>query len=227
MRTTNSPKKKGDSSRPTCLLTPPSAADLALYLELRQTLQQRLPKDAGSEALRSTTSEFNKQYFTVADRRPALVRRIAFSAAAAACVIVVIGLFLLPGKDRGLDQLGRTEMVNITSRGGIPIPCSSRPPSSSTTSNSTRPFPCSTRPSPPTPAASSALFYRGVTEWHMGAADQARKDLIKVYNGESLLRYEAAFYMALSFAGEKRMPPQRNGWTGFPKAPPSHPVLTS
>ena len=29
------------------------------------------------------------------------------------------------------------------------------------------------------------------------------KDLTSVYNGESLLRYEAAFYIALTYAGEK------------------------
>ena len=48
-----------------------------------------------------------------------------------------------------------------------------------------------------------ALFYRGVAGWHTGLLESARKDLEQVYNGESLLRYEAAFYMALSYATQK------------------------
>ena len=48
-----------------------------------------------------------------------------------------------------------------------------------------------------------ALFYRGVAAWHMGAVGSARQDLQHIYNSESLLRYEAAFYMALSYAAEK------------------------
>src|SRR5258708_16772454 len=48
-----------------------------------------------------------------------------------------------------------------------------------------------------------ALFYRGVAGWHTGAIEEARKDLGQVYNGESLLRYEAAFYIALSYAIQK------------------------
>jgi tetratricopeptide (TPR) repeat protein len=48
-----------------------------------------------------------------------------------------------------------------------------------------------------------ALFYRGIAGWHTGATDAARTDLQQVYNGESLLRYEAAFYMALIYASGK------------------------
>jgi hypothetical protein len=42
-----------------------------------------------------------------------------------------------------------------------------------------------------------------VAGWHTGAVDAARKDLERVYNGGSLLQYEAAFYIALSYAGQK------------------------
>jgi tetratricopeptide (TPR) repeat protein len=48
-----------------------------------------------------------------------------------------------------------------------------------------------------------ALFYRGVATWHTGAAVAALKDLEQVYKSGSLLQYEAAFYMALIYAGEK------------------------
>jgi tetratricopeptide (TPR) repeat protein len=50
----------------------------------------------------------------------------------------------------------------------------------------------------------TALFYRGVARLHADAVDQARQDLRRVYEGGSLFRYEAAFYIALSYAkGDK------------------------
>jgi hypothetical protein len=38
---------------------------------------------------------------------------------------------------------------------------------------------------------------------HTGAVDEARRDLGSVYRGGSLFTYEAAFYMALSYAQQK------------------------
>jgi hypothetical protein len=42
-----------------------------------------------------------------------------------------------------------------------------------------------------------------VADWHTGAAVAARKDLEQVFKSGSLLQYEAAFYIALIYAGEK------------------------
>jgi tetratricopeptide (TPR) repeat protein len=52
-------------------------------------------------------------------------------------------------------------------------------------------------------ANQTALFYKGVALLHTGGLEQARQDLTKVYAGVSLFRYEAAFYMALSYAQQK------------------------
>lgn len=46
----------------------------------------------------------------------------------------------------------------------------------------------------------TALFYRGVAFLHTGEVEKARGDLQRVYAGGSLFQYEAAFYMALSYA---------------------------
>jgi tetratricopeptide (TPR) repeat protein len=48
-----------------------------------------------------------------------------------------------------------------------------------------------------------ALFYRGVTRLHTHGIDAGRRDLEKVYGSESVFRYEAAFYVAVSYAQEK------------------------
>jgi hypothetical protein len=47
------------------------------------------------------------------------------------------------------------------------------------------------------------LFYRGVAEWHMGRLIASRADLERVFAGGSALQYEAAFYLALTYASQK------------------------
>ena len=50
--------------------------------------------------------------------------------------------------------------------------------------------------------------------------DAARKDLEKVYKGGSLLQYEAAFYMALSYAGQKNTPAAKEWLLKIPDGAP-------
>jgi tetratricopeptide (TPR) repeat protein len=186
------------------LSTDPSlAAELSVYLELRRTLQQRLPRDTTAEALRSTLSDLNRQFFTAPVRSLPRLRWMAASAAAA-CIIVIIGLYLLPSGNQDLiDRLGRTEMVSTTSRGANTDSVLEQAAAYFNSQQFARALPLLNRAVAADSSSQLALFYRGVSEWHVGAVDQARKDLTKVYNGESLLRYEAAFYIALTYAGGK------------------------
>jgi tetratricopeptide (TPR) repeat protein len=211
------------------LSTDPSlAAELSLYLELRRTLQQRLPHDATADALNSTLSDLNKQYFAAGpaegagqrhDGRSARVRWIAYSAAAA-CIIAVIGLFLLPSGDRGLDQLGRTEMVGTSSRGAGTDTLLQQAAVFFNSRQFDKALPLLDKAVASDTSSQLALFYRGITEWHTGSIDQARRDLTKVYNGESLLRYEAAFYISLTYAGEKKDSAAREWLDRIPEGTP-------
>jgi len=186
------------------LLTDASlAAELSLYLELRRTLQQRLPKDAGADALRSALSGLNKEYFASPVRRPSRVRWIAWSAAAA-CIIVVLGIYLLPSGDGDfIDRLGRTEMVSTESRGANADSLLQQAADYFNHQQFEKALPLLDKAVAADSSSQLAIFYRGIAEWHTGSVDRARKDLTSVYNGESLLRYEAAFYVALTYAGEK------------------------
>lgn len=186
------------------LLTDASlAAELSLYLELRRTLEHRLPKDADADALRSTLSGLNKEYFVSPVRRPSRVRWIAWSAAAA-CVIVVLGIYLLPSRNGDfIDRLGRTEMVSTESRGANADSLLQQAATFFNQQQFDKALPLLDKAVVADSSSQLAIFYRGIAEWHTGSVDRARKDLTGVYNGESLLRYEAAFYIALTYAGEK------------------------
>ena len=186
------------------LLTDASlAAELSFYLEVRRALEQRLPPDAGADALQSTLSSLNKEYFASPVRRPSRIRWIAYSAAAA-CIVVVVGIYLVSSGNRDfIDRLGRTEMVSTESRGANADSVLQQAAVFFNNQQFDKALPLLDKAVAADSSSQLALFYRGIAEWHTGSVGLARKDLTNVYNGESLLRYEAAFYLSLTYAGEK------------------------
>ncbi len=209
---------------------PSLAAELSLYRELKVTLQQRLPHDATGEALRSTLSDLNKMHFEPAAgpaqsisstqavnpahsinpvRTINPAKRISpfrwMTAAAAAACIVVATVLLWPSHNNedAFDRLGHTEMVSTTERGANADSLLQQAAPFFNRQEFAKALPLLDRAVRADSSSQLALFYRGVAGWHTGAIDAARKDLEQVYNGESLLRYEAAFYMALSYATQK------------------------
>ena len=185
---------------------PSLAAELSLYLELKATLQQRLPQDTTGEALRSTLSDLNKIYFepaaSPARRLPAF--RWMTAAAAAACIVVAtVLLWPSHNNEDAFDRLGHTEMISTTERGANADSLLQQAALFFNRQEFAKALPLLDRAVRADSSSQLALFYRGVAGWHIGAIEAARKDLQQVYNGESLLRYEAAFYMALSYATHK------------------------
>jgi hypothetical protein len=195
---------------------PSLAAEVALCGELKATLQQRLPEDDKLAALRNTMRGMNAKYFndgavspgTAADGAPRGARRIRLTRwlggmAAAASVIVAIVL-LWPSDDGNyLDRLGHTQMISTTERGSNADSLLQQAAGFFNKKEFDKALPLLDRAVKEDSSSQLALFYRGVAEWSTGATDSARKDLDRVYKGGSALQYEAAFYMALSFAGQK------------------------
>lgn len=185
---------------------PSLAAELSLYREIKVTLQQRLPQDATRAALRSTLSDLNKTHFESiarpAQRLP--IFRWMTAAAAAACILIAtVLLWPSHNNEDAFDRLGHTEMVSTTERGANTDSLLQQAAPFFNRQEFAKALPLLDRAVKADSSSQLALFYRGVAGWHTGAIEAARKDLEQVYNGESLLRYEAAFYMALSYATQK------------------------
>lgn len=197
-------------------------AELALYLEVKATLQQRLPPDERIGALRGTLSTLNKQYFKPKTpvRRIPLTRWLTGVAAAAVIAIGTI-LFWPSGNQDLIDRLGRTEMAGTTERGNNSDTLIQEAAGYFNRQEFAKALPVLDRAVKADSAGVLALFYRGLAAWHTGAVGSARKDLEQVYNGESLLRYDAAFYLALTYAAEKNNAAAL-GWLG--KIPEGTPV---
>jgi tetratricopeptide (TPR) repeat protein len=125
------------------------------------------------------------------------------TAAAAACVVVATVLLWPSHNEDAFDRLGHTEMVSTTERGANTDTLLQQAAPFFNRQEFAKALPLLDRAVRADSSSQLALFYRGVASWHTGAIEAARQDLEQVYNGESLLRYEAAFYMALSYATQK------------------------
>lgn len=183
------------------------ADEVSFYKELRSFLEQRLVPDPGADGLRNTLRDMNTKYFaggasSAGAKRIPLTRWLAGMAAAASVIIATV-LLWPSGKGDYLDRLGHTEMISTTERGANADSLLQRASVYFNQQQFDKALPLLDSAVKEDSSSQLALFYRGVASWHTGAVAAARKDLEQVYKGGSLLQYEAAFYMALSYAGEK------------------------
>ncbi|HMH22969.1 MAG TPA: hypothetical protein VK563_14380 [Puia sp.] len=216
------------------------AAEVALYHELKATLQQRLPEDDTLAALRSRMLAMNGEYFNgrgmgisqtpgvsggTGGSSPAGAKRIPLTRwlaglAAAASVLIAVVLLWTSRDGNSLDNLGRTQMISTTERGSNADSLLQEAAGYFNKQEFDKALPLLNRAVKQDSSSQLALFYRGVAEWNTGATDSARKDLTSVFEGGSALQYEAAFYIALSFARQKDRSAAREWLKKIPEGAP-------
>jgi len=203
---------------------PSLAGEVALYRELKATLSERLGADDTATALRERLSAMNKEYFpaNTGARRIPMVRWA--TGIAAAVLFIVATLLLWPSNHTSLYQrLGETQMVGLTERGDQTDTLIQKATRYFNQKEFAKALPLLDQAAKADSTNQLALFYRGVAALHVGAVASGRVDLGKVYDAGSLVRYEAAFYLALSYAEEKNKDAAM-GW--LKKIPTDAPVFT-
>ena len=183
---------------------PALAREVALYRELKATLSERLGTDDKAMTLQQRLSALNTEYFstrTGASRIP----MARWATGIAAAVLLIVATLLIWPSDKGslYRRLGNTQMVGLTERGDQTDTIMQEAASYFNRKEFAKAFPLLDRAVKADSANQLALFYRGVAGLKTGAVAAARADLGRVYDAGSLFRYEAAFYLALSFAEEK------------------------
>jgi len=205
------------------------AAGVELYRQLKQTLEQRLPADDGAAALQQTLRGMRGRHFGGAAGggasgggvdvpfpsgeepgaggkvirmkvRVDVFRKYVVGLAAAAAILFVV-VMLWPSDY--LNTYGKTQMVGTTERGEGNDSLMEQASAYFNRGDFAKAAPLLDQSFRKDSTNQTALFYRGVALLHTGGPEQARQDLAKVYAGVSLFRYEAAFYIALSYAQEK------------------------
>lgn len=179
---------------------PALAAELAGCREVIHTLQQRLPQDDTAAALRRTMQDLNRVHFTREARVVSFKRYYTGIAAAAAIIILAVALW--PRGDY-MDRWGATQMVSSSERGDNTDSLLQQASVYFNNNQFDKALPLLEKAVAADSVNTMALFYRGVTRLHTLAIDAGRRDLEKVYGSESVFRYEAAFYVAISYAQEK------------------------
>ena len=182
------------------------ATEVARYRELKAVLRERLIEDETRSALVARIARLNRQYFatssSTAVRRIPVVRWL-LPVAAAACILVAVVLLWPADYTHQLDRLGQTEMIGITERGVQTDTLLQRASVFFNRQQFDRALPLLNQAVAADSSSQLALFYRGIAAWHTGDLPLARTSLQQVYEKNSLLKNEAAFYMALIFAKEK------------------------
>ena len=132
--------------------------------------------------------------------RVEVFRKYVVGLAAAAAILFAV-VMLWPSDY--LDAYGKTQMVGTTERGEGSDSLMEQASAYFNEGHFTQALPLLDRAFQQDSSNQAALFYKGVALLHTGGLEQARQDLTKVFAGVSLFRYEAAFYMALSYAQQK------------------------
>lgn len=205
---------------------PQLAAQVGQYRELKAVLQERLPADQTRDGLAQRIAPLNREYFQPGVSKPPAgkVRRLRWLApvAAAACILVAVVL-LWPGDyDHRLDQLGQTEMIGITERG---VQTDSLLQEAAVFFNQKqfdKAQPLLNGAVVADTSSQLALFYLGIAAWHTGDLSLARSSLQQVYDRGSVLKNDAAFYMALTYAKEKNKTVALEWLRKIPEMAPEH-----
>ena len=179
---------------------PALAAELAQARDVMDTLRQRLPHDDTAAALRGTLQQLNREHFKPAAKIVSFKRYYAGIAAVAA--IAILAVVLWPRGD-DMDRWGNTQMLTSSERGDNADTILQQAAVYFNNNQFDKALPLLQKAVAGDSSSSMALFYRGVAQLHTHAVDAGRQDLERVYAGESVFRYEAAFYIALSYVQQK------------------------
>jgi tetratricopeptide (TPR) repeat protein len=186
--------------------------EVELYKEVNDSLQVRLHPDEGEQGLRKTLEQMQGQFFSKqtdsSDRKAKVVsinQPKRWLAIAASVVLLISAglLFWAPWKKDLYNQYAYTDMPAVSERGE---------PADSLLKLATIKF-NDKRFSESVPLFESIIrvdsanayvrYYYAIALLHTGKTEQARNELNQLYNGESTFKYDAAFYIALSYLREK------------------------
>lgn len=180
-----------------------------LTREVNETLRMKLYPDENELALRKTFAAIRPAYFSTGDQQhqsKAKVihfRRTMWIAVAAAVIVIVFLTVWSPWQKDLYHQYASIEMPGVAERG---VAADSLLKQANTKFNEKKfaeSLPMFEAILKDDPKNSFVHFYYAIALLENDQIDKSRNELMQLYNGASILRYDAAFYMALSYLKEK------------------------
>jgi tetratricopeptide (TPR) repeat protein len=181
---------------------------LDLYREVHSSLKQHFHKDEQDQQLHLTLQNMQKEFFP-ASSTPAKVvsinRTLRYAIGIAA--IFIVTLFLWRPWQPGLfTKYADTQMVNQSERGENTDTLLQQAAIAFNKKEYSTASGLLERILQQKPDDSYAGFYYGVTLLQTNKRDSARSYFTKLFAGESVFKYEAAFYQALTYLDEGNKP---------------------
>ncbi|SHM68944.1 hypothetical protein SAMN05444266_1106 [Chitinophaga jiangningensis] len=177
---------------------PALAAALRHYREVKAILAQRLPPDAQLDALKATLKQQRSRYFNTPSKVVSIRKYLIGAAAAAAILIAVLVIRHSPEKDF-LQQYSTTMEVSAE-RGNNNDTLLLRAASLFNHKAYTQAVSLLDSCLQTDSTNAQALYYRGLAGIYTTSPAQGIADLEKTFAGESVFKYDAAFYLAVHYA---------------------------
>ena len=184
--------------------------EVRLFREVNETLKMKLYPDENETALKNTMEQMRGTYFSgenIVEKPTAKIipfRRTRWLAAAAAVLIMVVTLTVWQPWQKDLyQQYASIEMPASAERGGP----------ADVQLKQAREYFNNKKFASSIPLFKAILkddlqntyveYYYAIALLQNGEIENSRKELTALYNGTSLFRYDAAFYIALCYLKEK------------------------
>ena len=174
-----------------------------LYKDINDTLKMKMHPDDNERALRNTLKGMVDEYFHSKAKVVPLMRA-RWLAAAAAVLIVAVTLTIWSRERKDLyRQYADIQMPAVAER-GIPVDSLLKRSTEYFNNKSySESLPLFEAILKDDPQNSFVHYYYAIALLENGKIEKSRAELVHLYNGNSLFRYDAAFYMALSYLKEK------------------------
>ncbi|PSL47180.1 hypothetical protein CLV51_10225 [Chitinophaga niastensis] len=192
------------------------SAAVAQYRALRSTLSARLQPDEQVKLLKTKLEELRPKHFGKEPAKVVSMKKYFIAAGAAAAVLAGVLLFRYSHDTDYMGSYGNIEMQVSAERGNN---ADSLLQSAALYFNEkayTKVIPLLDAYLKTDSSSQTALYYRGVAATHTNAVAAGLVDLEKVYDGESVFKYDAAFYIALYYAQQQK---HKEAFTWLEKIP--------
>jgi tetratricopeptide (TPR) repeat protein len=183
--------------------------EVELTRDVNETLARKLHPDESEIALRKTMSDITPAYFSGQGQRSAPktkfipFRRTLWIAAAASVIMIIFLTIWSPWKQDLFQQYAYIEMPGVAERGAAADSILQKANKNFNSKKYNESLPLFEAILKNDPENSFARFYYGIALLHSGLIEKSRTEMLSLYNGTSVFRYDAAFYTALSYLKEK------------------------
>jgi hypothetical protein len=183
--------------------------EVELTKEVNETLAMKLLPDENEMALRKSMADISRGYFSAKEQNGKSKTKIIpfrqrlWMAAAAAAIVIAFLTIWPPWKQDLFQQYAYIKMPGVAERGAPADSILQKANKDFNAKKYIESLPLFETILKNEPDNSFVRFYYGIALLLSGQIEKCRSEMLFLYNGTSLFRYDAAFYTALSYLKEK------------------------